>query len=463
MSGQKKETITERARPVKTGYKDIIFLFLMAAAFFVYFTAMTTSEYEFFPKGDSKVYTVMAIHFGDPDRITEKLPSIYTQRLFPAFAAYILSYPIMDNDTASKVTTPNRTQSFGALKVDQAVRRAWRVSNFIAYFVQLLFLYLILARFGVKPPLRYFMLAMYSMWFIPIRLYTNWIMMPDPWAFAFLSAASYFLITLNNPGFLIAMVLGVLSKEQVVFLAPAYAWRVLAQEGFRRGPLVKAVVIGGVPVAAVILLRAFPWFPSYVLTPNAPREAQAAIEGSGGFLSDYLFILKYHFLYRFREGWVFVMDSAFALVGTFAGLSCLVIWRIKDTLKEIKAEHYWIPFIFFTILMGFNVTRYVIYVFPPLILFSALILEERYRGRDLLYVCLFLAVMTVLHHEAWRPFTAENNLELTLVHQIELASDYGEFGRPLANRYRWLSVWTLAVTFAGLMLFDLVRRRRVLE
>ena len=445
-------------REKKIGVKELILIFVMAASFFGYFTKMTESEYALFPKGDSKVYTLMAIHFDEPGAVTEELPSIYSQRLFPAFVAHLLSSPWIDERTARRVTTPNRTQSFLAAPLDRTVRRAWQVSNFVAYFTTLVFLYLTLSHFSIGKGLRFFMLATFSMWFIPLRLYTNWIMMPDPWAFAFLAAGTYFTVTCSSALFLVTIVLGVLSKETLLFLAPTYMWRILAKDGFKLRPLVYAGVIGVVPVAVLIALRLWPYFPSYVLTPNAPREAQAAIEGSGGFLSDYLFILKYHLFYRFNQGPIFFFDSAIVLIGTFAGASCLIIWRIRDTLKNLREMHYWIPFLFCTILIGFNVTRYIIYIFPLVVLFTALVLEKRYTGRRLVYMLLFLTLVTVIHHEAWRPLTAENNLELTLVHQLELASDYGGFGVPLANQYRWLAGLTIPAAFIGFFVLGRIKR-----
>jgi len=436
--------------------KEYFFIALIASCFYLYFSLMTVSEYDPFPKGDAKTYTIMALHFDGPERVATELPIIYSQRLFPAFVAFLFSAPFRDEPLLDLINTPNRTQTYAALPMDRLVRRSWRLSTFIAYFVQLLFIYLLLSLFEINSGLRYYMLVVYSMWFMSVRLYVNWIQMPDPWAFAFLSAAAYYMVKKNTPGFVVSVTLGVLCKETLLFLVPSYIWRIAAEDGLKKKSIVQICLAGAIPPLVFFSHRLHPYFPSTMATPNAPAEAQRMLGGGGSMISDYLFILKYHFIYKLKFGPTYFMDIVFIILGTFAGSSCLLLWRIKDFYLKLKQMKYWLPFLFFTLATSFNISRYLFYAFPPVILFTALIINERYSGRHLYLILLFILLITVWHHEAWLYFSGDSVLDLTLKHQLELASDYGvEF----ANKYRWLAAESIAAGLTGLAILDRWRVR----
>lgn len=435
---------------------DYLIVAGIAAAIFIYFSFMTVSEYKLFPKGDAKTYTIMALHFDNPERVTEELSTIYAQRIFPAFIAFAFSSPFRDKALLKRITTPNKTQTFAALPLDSLVRKAWRVSNFIAFFIQLLFIYLLLSHFKIDRGLTFYMLIIYSSWFLSVRVYTNWIQMPDPWAFAFLAAGAYYTVKKNTAGFIISITLGVLCKETLLFMVPTYIWRILAEDGIKKKSVVEMVLAGAIPPIVFFSHRLHPYFASAIVTPNAPAEIRNALSGGSSFLADYFFLIKYHFIYRLNIGSAFFLDIALIILGTFAGISAFLLFRIKDFYLKLKEMKYWIPFLFLTLLTGFNIDRYLFYAFPVVILLGAMVLNERYSGRTRLIVMLFIFAVTVWHHEAWLYFGAETGLDLTIKHQLELAVDYNQ---PFANMTRIFTIKTIIATIVGLSIIELIKRK----
>jgi len=439
-----------RGSPVTKG--EAALLVLLAAGFFVFYSFNTESEYRLFPKGDAAVYTVMTVHFTDPDAIDTALPAIYAGRIFPPLVAHILARPALSelDKTAREIRSPSDTFSPGAASLNNAVMYAWRLSNLIASILQLLLIAFILARVGTERSTRFFLAVIYSMWFLSVRLYVNWAQMPDPWAFTFLLLSVYFLVTVNTPGFVSALSVGVLSKEMLLFLGPAYAWRVIAEERSPRA-VVSAALACIVPAAVFFYLRAHPYFPSAVAAPNV-HDAKGLTGGLTGSLSDYLSLVRYHYGVRRRLGLWYFADALIIPLGAFSALSFLVIWRWKRALAIMKENLYWLPYIVLIALVGLSVDRYVFYLFPLVLILSAGIVDE--QGPRLPVIVLLLLV-TAFGQDVFSFVSGDTGV--SLVHQIEVA---GMVRPDLAATGRLHVLLAAVVTFAGLVVIDRLKGGR---
>lgn len=444
--------------------RELLILFVLTLVFYGFFRAITPSEYENFPKGDAKIYTLMAIHFDTPEKIREPLPIFYTQRLFPAFMGFLLSYPVKDITVADMITAQDDTLSKKAININGQIRLAWEISNFISYFIQFLFLFLLLRHFKITLNLSYFMLAVYSMWFLTMRLYVNWVQMTDPWAFAFLSAASYFLVTFNTFGFLVAVVLGSLCKESVLFIVPTFIWKALSERKKVGLKPLNLMLVAFVPALIFMLVRNYPYFPSTMITPNGPEAARAALGESDGIwrvISDYLFLIKFHYFYKIDINLrSFLIDSLLIPFGTFSALSYFLVWHFKDAYKSLIEVNYWIPYIFLTFIISFNVGRHLIYLFPPVILLSAIILQRNYSKKNLLYMLVFLGFITFMQNEVYKKTNSFTVMSLSLRHQLELSADYNP---RLADQYRKATITAMAISFAFFWLLNRSRSKNTLN
>jgi hypothetical protein len=436
---------------------DVGVLLVIALLFFTYFSSITTSEYKGALKGDAAIYTLMTLHLGSPNKVEQTLPVIYSQRIVPPLITYLVGYRQFSSlgESADHITTEQGVKSTAGAPLSQMVWRYWNRSNFIAYSLQLLFLYLMLAHLKVERKVGFFMLAIYSTWFLSIRLYTDWVQMPDPWAFTFLCIAAYCTLKRNTTGFILSIVLGSLCKEILLFMLPTYIWR-KATAGDNLGVRIAACTAAAVvPLVLFFWLRAHPHFASEVLTPNSLNAPEAPWWGTlAPRFSDYLYILYYHYSYRLKLGPLYLLDLLLIPVGTFAGLSALLIWSAKETARTLKEHAYWLPFLLLTIVVGINVDRYIFYTFPVVILVSAQVLLRRFSGKELVYALCLITAVSVLSNELLRPFGTEF---LSYRHQLELASTMSP---EWAWSYRFRVIETTIVGVAGLYLIGRLRAKR---
>ena len=435
---------------------DFTALLLMAVLFFTYFSLITESEYWYFPKGDASTYTLMVLHLDEPEKIEEKLPAIYSQRIVPPLITYLLGYRQFSaiGGSADHVTTIAKTKKVAAIPFNQVVWVYWNTSNFIAYSLQLFFIFLTLSYIKVERITTFFLLAIYSTWFLSLRLYINWVQMPDPWAFAFLAAATYYTIKRNTPGFLISILLGSMCKEILLLMLPTYIWRRATAKDNLSRRLSACVAAGALPLILFFWLRGHPYFPSEILTPNslttpdAPSWSRLLPR-----LSDYIYLLYYHYSYRIKLGPIYLLDILLIPVGTFAGLSTLLLWSAKETGRTLKEHAYWLPFIALTAVVGISVDRYIFHIFPVVLLISGLVLEKRFSGRYQLYALIVITAVAVTSNDLLIPSSASN---MSYKHQLELTS---MISPKLAWTYRTLIIWTTLLGVTGLFLINRVSKK----
>ncbi|GMR04322.1 MAG: hypothetical protein BMS9Abin23_0217 [Thermodesulfobacteriota bacterium] len=438
--------------------RDILIVLLVAIGFFTYFILTTESDYRYFPRGDARVYTLMTLHFDDPGAVGEKLPLMYSQRLFPPMVGFLLARTELRarQNEVKAIATKDDTQEIEAIPLNRVVLTSWLVSNFIAYLLQLFFLVLIVAYLNGSVAVRFFMLVIYSMWFLSARLYVNWAQMPDPWAFTFLLSAAYFMMKRRSAGFLISILLGIMSKELLLFLVPAYVWRLLSGER-TRSTYVTAFVVSLLPAALFIILRAYPYFPSEISTPNVPNATDYSTRLVGR-LSDYMVLLTYHYKSRLIIGPRYLLDTLIIPFGVFSGLSFFLAWHVRDTWRVFKRHLYWTPYLVLTALVGLNVDRYIFYIFPVVIIVSTEVLERNYRGKGFYYVMLFIAALTAFTQDIFA-FVSEAS-GVSLKHQLEIA---GILRPELARDFRILMGVGAIVAFTGFFVINrvLLARQRV--
>jgi len=429
-------------------YKSVVIILVMGIMFFTYYVLTTKSEYVLTPEGDSKTYTLMTLHFGTPENVKDEMPAMYTRRIFPAFVAHLFMYPykLRNRSAVNAVSTYKDMVRIGFIDINRQVFSAWLLSNLVAYLLQLFFLYKLLSRLKIDEKIIFCMLAIYSTWFLSVRLYVNWVQMPDPWAFAFLSAASYFMVTYNRAGFFISVLLGSLCKEMLLFIVPSFLWLNFLRER-PRDFILKSLPLAALPFLLFIFMRAYPYFPSKISAPNMPSLVHHAIVSHGTWLSDYLEILYYHTIYRMQGGTGYYLDTLFIPIGAFAGISFFLIRHCTKALRILRENAYWIPYLFFISLIGLNVDRYIFYLFPLIIILSAKILETNYEGKRLYFMMALLFVLTAWSQDFFKMPWFAAQLELT--HQLEV----GEVLAPgYAARFRTVLVETALVALVGFII-----------
>ncbi len=428
-------------------YRAVALVLALGLAFFSWYLLTTKSEYRYLPKGDALTYSLMTIQMGTPGKVAEDIPAMYSRRLFPAFVAHVFMYPykLRRRDALSRVTTTRDLIQESSMEINREVLSAWRLSNFAAYLFQLFFLFRILSFLRTDRKIICFLLAIYSTWFLSVRLYVNWAQMPDPWAFAFLAAAAYFMLRRSAAGFFVSVVLGSLCKEMLLFTLPSFLWISLRSER-PRSFLLKSVPIALAPVGLFFLMRAYPYFPSKVSLPNMHLLGEGAVVQGGNWLGDYLDLVYYHTVYRVHNDPRYLLDTLLIPTGAFTALSFLLIRHFRQALGLLWKHAWWIPYVVLTSLIGLNVDRYVFYLFPVVIILSAEILERNYKGRRLLYVMALLGLITVWGQGFMS--VPSDMADLTLRHQLEISA----LVRPdLAALFRTTVLETAAAAFAGFL------------
>jgi len=429
--------------------KEIIALLAVALLFYGSLMAITGTEYEKIPQGDAKYYSMMALFFEIPDEVPEKVPLLYSERLFPSFMGYLLSSQFVQRLENGRFYTNAEIYSYWVTNF-RVLRYAWEVSNLIAYCITILFIFLLLRHYKTSTPIIYLLITIYSMWFLTVRLYVDQVQMADPWAFAFLSAASYFLAVSGSIGFLIAIVLGLLCKESLLFLLPTYLWKTASEGGLKGRGLIKTIPVLIIPVLVFFILRKFPYFPSILTSPNTPLSDAAPIEANGmpGMIADYIYLIKYDYFSRMgKDPFMFIADMLLIPLGTFSALLCLLVWHGRRAYESLKKVSYWIPYAVFTLLTGFTVGRHLIYLFPVVLLAAALVLNEGFDKKHLLYLSVFFAGVTFAQNQLYVAATTLSDISLfSTRHQLEAAVD---LNKSLAVAYRHATLLATAVSFAG--------------
>jgi len=434
---------------VRMTKKEIIALFAFVLLFYGSLRAITGTEYVKIPQGDAEYYSMMALFFEYPEEVPGQVPLFYSQRLFPPFMGYLLSSQFVQRLENGRFYTDTEIYSYWETNF-RVLRYAWEVSNLIAYFITVLFIFLLLSHFKIKTRVIWVLIAIYSMWFVTVRLYVNWVQMADPWSFAFLSAASYFLAVSGSIGFLVTIVLGLLCKESVLFLLPSYLWKTASEGGLKGRGLIKTIPVVIIPVLVFFLVRKFPYFPSILTSPDTALSDAAPIEANGmpGMIADYLYLIKYHYFSRLGEDpFMFMADMVLIPFGTFSALLCFLIWHYRRTYQCLKKVSYWIPFAIFTLLTGVNVGRHLIYLFPVVLLAAALVLNQGFDRKHLAYLSVFLLAVTFAQNQLYVAATTLSDISLfSTRHQLEAAVD---LNKSLAVAYRHATLLATAVSFAG--------------
>ncbi len=436
---------------------DVTALLLMAILFFTYFSLITKNVNRHYSKGDASTYTLMVLHMDDPEKIEQTLPIIYSQRIVPPLITYLLGYRQFKDlgDSADHITTGADTGKVTAITSNQLVWHYWNISNFIAYSLQLFFIFLILLHLKVERRINLFLLAIYSTWFLSIRLYVDWVQMPDPWAFTFLAIAAYCTLKRNTPGFIVSILLGSLCKEMLLFMLPTYIWRRATAKDSMPRRLAESFAAGAVPLLLFFWLREHPHFASEVLIPNSITAPEApSWNRLLPQLGDYLYLIYYHYSYRLQLGPLYLLDILLIPIGTFAGLSALLLWSTKEAARTLLEQAYWLPFIALTAVVGINVDRYIFYIFPAVILLSGLVLQKRFHGKDLLYALILITAISAVSNELLGPFDTKF---LSYGHQLELASTISE---KMAWDYRLRILGITLAGIAGLYMIGRMAKKR---
>lgn len=398
----------------------LIVLTIIAGGFIVWFSRTTINEYRNSPLGDAIYYTLMAKHAFDRQNLSQPIPKIYAARILP---------PLLTASIERIGYGQNEERRY------QRIQSIWSAVNCVAFWIQVLFLFLLLRAYGSDVKTAYGLVLLYCMSFLTFRIYFAWPIMGDPLGHAFLLVASYCLVTGKRFLGYSSIFFGVFCKEILLLLLPAFVWKRWKE---------KANFFADLAITVAILLlwfghRTFPYFPSElaVLGVNGPLPLR-----SSHFLSDYFAI--------FETSWKYLPETyfrpVFILIGTFFPLTVILAFHFWSAVRLITQTYsYWVPYTVACGLVGLTRDRNFFYIFPPVFIVCSQILSGVPR-EDRKILWLWLLFSSFVANEV--PFSLLNE---ALIHK-HLVREGWNFQLPLMVGWQ-RNLWTLFAGLSGVMVF----------
>lgn len=414
-------------------FSSIIILFLGSFLIFSYFALNTESRYAYFPLGDAKTYTLMAIHYNNPATIKEPLPTIYTTRMLPSMVVGFLSSWQLKNEDIDKISYFSDLDSPENFDVNYVISRNFRILNFFMNFFTVYFLYLIFCHLKFSKALCISLALSFMTFFIPVRLYVCWSQMTDPAGFMFI-AAMFYCILKNRPWmFIVLSALCVFVRENTLFLLPCF-WLYLFS--FRSPPIRKILffIMSFTPIILFFYLRAHTYFPSTITVPYSQFiiSYRSSLTAPFNLLVDYFYLLFYHL--RMLSIYSLGLNIISMPFYNFGILAFLLLLEHKETVSLCKKYYYFLPYILFSFLIGINIDRQFFYLFPVIFIMAGHIINRHLAAKGNLII-FFLAIIFWLNFYLYGHFipVAQENILFIDKHQLEYILTKGELWRMVVR------------------------------
>lgn len=402
--------ISSQFRLRENSFLQSVAMILICFFIYIFFLITTESRYKDVPWGDAAYYTMMAAHYNAPEKIQNKIPTIYAMRALPSIIVGIgVSSFISPEDRETLVNAAQLQTNSRYMNVNTVVRRGYLVFNGLCHLLTVWLLYRIFLFLGFCPEICFGLPVVFMTFYIPVRLYIYWPQMADPLGFLILASSFYALVRGWLWRLLACLLLTIFVRENNLLLIPSLWTLLFFSKDLSKPRKILWIATSILPLLVFLWFRKHSYFPTEIKLPFCPTN-DATNLNLPSLVPDYFFLIFYQFTKV--KGWIGALRIGLIFFYTFGPLSFILIAEPQSCLTALRKHSWLVPYFVLTLAAGLlvSVDRYLFYLYPIIFILIAYVINEKLDAFGSKWFLLGTCMLNLVLYSAFSPITDSNIL-----------------------------------------------------